>query len=113
MYVYINPFNCFIWRSLISNKDRNKRKGCRGRDHIVVGFTDTYVISAYHHTCCLLKHRSWRGVLDTTLCDKVCQWLATCRWFSPGTLVFPVNKTDRHDIAEMVLKVALNTINLT
>ena len=20
---------------------------------------------------------SWRGVLDTTLCDKVCQWLAT------------------------------------
>jgi hypothetical protein len=23
-----------------------------------------------------------RGVLDTTLCDKVCQWLATARWFS-------------------------------
>jgi len=21
------------------------------------------------------------GVLDTTLCDKVCQWLATGRWF--------------------------------
>jgi hypothetical protein len=21
----------------------------------------------------------------TTLCDKVCQWLATGRWFSPGT----------------------------
>ena len=30
---------------------------------------------------------SWRGVLDTTLCDKVCQWLATGHWFSPGTLV--------------------------
>jgi hypothetical protein len=24
-------------------------------------------------------------VLNTTLCDEVCQWLATCRWFSPGT----------------------------
>ena len=24
-----------------------------------------------------------QGVLDTTLCDKVCQWLATDRWFSP------------------------------
>jgi hypothetical protein len=24
-----------------------------------------------------------RGVLDTTLCDNVCQWLATGRWFSP------------------------------
>ena len=24
---------------------------------------------------------SWRGVLDTTLYDKVCQWLAAGRWF--------------------------------
>jgi hypothetical protein len=24
-----------------------------------------------------------RGVLDTTLCDKVCQWHATGRWYSP------------------------------
>jgi hypothetical protein len=24
----------------------------------------------------------WRGVLDTTLCDKVCRWLATGQWFS-------------------------------
>ena len=28
------------------------------------------------------------GVLDTTLYDKVCQWLATGRWFSPGTLTY-------------------------
>jgi len=26
-----------------------------------------------------------RGVLDITLCDKVCQWLAAGVWFSPGT----------------------------
>jgi len=25
----------------------------------------------------------------TTLCDKVCQWLATGRWFSPGPQLFP------------------------
>jgi len=24
-------------------------RGCRGRDHMVVGFTTTYAISAYHH----------------------------------------------------------------
>ena len=24
---------------------------------------------------------------STTLCDRVCQWLATCRWFSPGSPV--------------------------
>jgi hypothetical protein len=46
----------------------------------------------------------------TTLCDKVCQWLATSQWFS---LVSTTNKTDRHDITEILLKVALNTIKQT
>jgi hypothetical protein len=36
----------------------------------------------------------------------------TGRWFFPATLVSSINKTDRHDITEIVLKVALNTINL-
>ena len=40
-------------------------RGHRGR--MVVGFTTICAISAYHHK------RSWRDVLDTTLCDKVCQ----------------------------------------
>ena len=48
-----------------------------------------------------------RGILDTTLCDKVCQWLATGRWFSPGPPVSSTNKTDRHHITEILLKVAL------
>jgi hypothetical protein len=55
---------------------------------------------------------SWWGVLDTTSCDKVCQWLATGWWFSPDTPVSSTNKTDCHDITEILLKVALNTINL-
>ena len=46
----------------------------------------------------------------TTLCDQVCQWLATARWFSPGPPVSSTNKTDRHNITEILLKVALNTI---
>jgi hypothetical protein len=57
--------------------------------------------------------RSWRGVLDTTLCDKVFQWLATGRWFSHGTPVSSTNKTDHHNITENCLKVVLNTINQT
>jgi len=36
----------------------NNCPDCRGRDRVVVGFR---VVS------------SWRGVLDITLCDKVCQ----------------------------------------
>jgi hypothetical protein len=50
-----------------------------------------------NHQSCEFKTRSWLGVLDTTLCDKVCQWLAAGWWFS-------TNKTDRHDITEILLK---------
>jgi hypothetical protein len=35
------------------------------------------------------------------------------QWFSPGTPVSSTNKTDCHDITEILLKVALNTITLT
>jgi hypothetical protein len=38
-------------------------------------------------------------VLNTTLCDKVCQWLGTDRWFSPGTPVYSTNKSDHDDKA--------------
>ena len=80
---------------------------------MVVGFTTTCAISVYHHKRCEFKSRSRRGVLDTTLCDKVCRCLATGQWFSPCTPVSSTNKTDSHDITEILLKVALNTINLT
>ena len=43
--------------------------------------------------------------------DKVYQLLAHCRWFSPGTPASSTTKTGRHGIAEILLKVALNTIN--
>ena len=49
----------------------------------------------------------------TTLCDKVCQWLAIGQWFPPGPPVSTTYKTDRHDIAKIFLKVALNTIKQT
>jgi hypothetical protein len=42
-----------------------------------------------------------RGVLDTTLCDTFFQWLAAGHWFSPGTLVSSIKKTDRHEISEI------------
>jgi len=37
----------------------------------------------------------------------------TGQWFSPGTPVSSTNKTDNHDITEILLKVALNTLNQT
>jgi hypothetical protein len=79
---------------------------------MVVGFATTCIISAYHHWNCEFESRWWRGVLDTTLCGKVCQRFTTDLWFSPGTPVSSTNKTDCHDITEILLKVALNTITL-
>jgi hypothetical protein len=40
-------------------------------------------------------------------CDKVYQLLAHGRWFSPGTPASFTTITGRHDIAEILLKVAL------
>ena len=88
----------------------NYFRGPRGRERMVVGLTTICAISAYHHWSCEFEPRSWRGVLDTTLCDKVCQWLATGRWFSLGPLVSSINKIDRHNITEILLTVTLNTI---
>ena len=46
----------------------------------------------------------WYKVLSVT-------WIG--RWFSLATPVFLTNKTHRHDKAEILLKVAINTITLT
>jgi hypothetical protein len=40
------------------------------------------------------------------------QLLAHGRWFSPGTPTSSTTKTGCNDIAEILLKVALNTINI-
>ena len=82
------------------------------RDRSVVGFTTASTISVYHWSC-EFESRSWRGVFDTTLCDKVCLLFVIESWCSPGTLVSSTNKTDRHNIPELLLKVALNTITIS
>ena len=83
-------------------------RSLRGRDRMVVGLTTTPGCNQ-----CLSPLTLWVriplrwGVLDTSLCDEI------CRWFSPGIPISSTNKTDRHDITEILLKVALNTIPLT
>ena len=75
----------------------------------------------YSYLCnqCLSPLTLWfpiplrRGVLNTTLCDKMCQWLPTGSWFSPATLVSSTNKTDCNNITEILLKVALDNKTLT
>jgi hypothetical protein len=57
--------------------------------------------------CCLLPTQQFSSIPS----DKVYQLLAHGRWFSPVTPASSTTKTGRHDIAEMFLKVALNTKN--
>jgi hypothetical protein len=78
-------------------------------DRIVVGFITTFAISVLSPLTLWVWIPFRRGVLYTTLC----QWLVLGRWFSPGTPVSFTNKTDRHDITEILLKMVLNTITLT
>jgi hypothetical protein len=77
---------------------------------MVVGFTSNNTISAYHHWCCEFESRSWQGVQHYVIKFV---WLTTGRWFSPGPPISSNNKTDRHNITEILLKVALNTIKQT
>jgi hypothetical protein len=60
---------------------------------------------AHHHWCCEFESRSGRGVQHYVI--------TFVSVFSAGTHVSSTNKTHRHDIAEILLKVALNTMKPT
>jgi hypothetical protein len=51
------------------------------------------------------------GCLQRGLCSI--SVYCTSQWFSPGHPLSSTNKTDRHDITEILLKVALSTIKQT
>ena len=84
-------------------------RGHHGCDCMVVGFTTTYAISVYHHWCCEFESSSGRDVQH-----YVIKFVSDfCWWFFPGPTVSSTNRTDRHDITEILLKMALNTIKQT
>jgi len=78
------------------------RRGRRGRDGMVVGFTTTYAISAYHHWCCEFESRSGQGVQHYVI--KFVNDLRQVGGFFLSTLVFSTNETDHQDITEILLK---------
>ena len=79
----------------------------RGRDRMVVGFIATCIISAYHHQSCEFESLSGRGIEH-----YVIKFISDLRQVD-GFLRVSTNKTDRHDITEVLLKVALNATKQT
>jgi hypothetical protein len=70
--------------------------------------------STVMYVCGVGGHREFASqcVLDTTLCDKDCQWLVVSQWFFLGTLVSSTSKTDHHDITEILLNMVFTTVTL-
>ena len=48
IYRHVSPDDCLIFSNVQVYTLLIKR-GCRGRDRMLVGFTTIYAISAYHH----------------------------------------------------------------
>ena len=65
-------------------------------------FTTTSEISAYQPL--MFRVRISIKARCTALCDKVCQWLATGRWFSTDTSISSTNKTYHHDITGNIVE---------
>ena len=64
-------------------------RSCHDRDRMVIGFTTTYAIHAYHHKSFEFEYHSWRGVFDTTLCDKIFSDMQQVGGFLPVLWFFP------------------------
>jgi hypothetical protein len=109
-------------------------RDCHGCHCMVVGFTMRYRLISHRYRqtwlWCSCDHFFllfnnftfnnisvilWSSVLlvakpkyNFILCDNVCQWLAAGQWFSQGTFGFATNKTELHNITEILLKVKLS-----
>ena len=71
----------------------------------------SFFISAHFHICLFYVNYKKGCTRLAAASDKVYQLLAHGRWFSPGTSASSTTKTGRNDIAEILLKVELNTKN--
>jgi hypothetical protein len=74
---------------------------------------NTHAIGVIHHTHCEFEPRSGEVYSIQHYVIKFVSDLRQVGWFSLGTPVTSTNKTYLHDITEILLKVAISTINQT
>jgi hypothetical protein len=119
LIVYCDVFNVFVVACVDLTYGQNCNEKCPDRCynktcHLVTGACLFGCIKGWNNQQCYL--RKFITVVSsnpTQVCDKICQWLAAGRWFSPGNRVSSTNKTDLHDLTEILLQMALNTYDIT
>jgi hypothetical protein len=80
--------------------------------YLFLRFLKAYVFMTEHQSCLIhLKDKQFK-VLNASNIDDLSVTCGRSVVFS-GTLVSSTNKTDGHDVTEMLLKVVLNTITQT
>ena len=82
-------------------------------DCVAVGLITTCAICAYHNKSCEFKFHSGEVYSIQHYVIRFVSDFRLNECFSPGTPVAFTNKTDRHNVANILLKVAFNTINQT
>ena len=85
--------------------------------YVIIGpsWSSSYGSWIYNYLCnpylsllnCEFEPCLWRSVLDTTLCDKVCQWLATCH----SSVVFSWYSSFLYQYSWNIVESGVNTIN--
>ena len=115
---------CFSELALSNYKNPNRRVGlvqCRHHRLIDINFWPWYnwkiaelALNNNHSLISSIYINYKKGCTRLAAAsDKVYQLLAHGRWFSPGTPASSTCKTGLHDIAEILLKVSLNTKSQT
>jgi hypothetical protein len=109
-----NTYSYIVEVSIIGGGNRSTRRNPHAASHWQTLSRD--VVSSTFR----MRDNVNEGTEKTTISQDLFNrfdmfWMSvTCgMWLSPGTPVSSTNKTDLHDITEILLKVALNTIKPT
>ena len=111
-FALVQKKNLFTFSCVFFCKFCKKSRGSGGSMSYVAGSNSSYkpiTNTAWVRTRLCKLQKGYTRL--AAACDKVYQLLVHGRWFSPGTPASSTTKTGRHDIAEILLKVALNTKN--
>ena len=91
------------WFKIHEITNTGTKRGHCGCDRMAVFFIYNYLCNQCLSPPTLSSNPAQAMCTRYCIMDKVCQRLAAGQWFSLATPVFFTNKTDHHDITEILL----------